>query len=102
MLVLQTISESAKLGVVSHQIASEVGEEVVILNLKTGVYYGLDPVGLSIWNLLQSTQTFAQLRQALMAEYQVEQDVCDRDLRVLLQNLEAADLIEVEHVTETV
>jgi hypothetical protein len=35
------------------QVSSDLGGEVAILDLKAGVYYGLDTVGARIWNLIQ-------------------------------------------------
>jgi len=82
---------------IQEQISSNLAGEAVILNLKTGVYFGLNEVGARIWSLIQHPQSVRDLRAALLAEYEVEPDVCDRDLLQLLQELEAADLIEVSH-----
>jgi hypothetical protein len=75
------------------QVSCDLGGEAAILNLKTGVYYGLDPVGARIWDLLRSPKTFAELRDAILAEYDVEPARCERDLQDLLDKLAAGQLI---------
>jgi hypothetical protein len=79
----------------SEQVSCHLGEESAILNLKNTVYYGLDPVGARIWNLLQQPQTVGDLRDALLAEYEVDTDRCERDLLGLLEKMLDEGLIQV-------
>lgn len=81
------------------QISSDLGGEAVILNLKTGVYHGLDAVGARIWNLLQEPRTIDDIRDTLLEEYEVEPDRCECDLLILLQQLADSELIEVTNAT---
>jgi hypothetical protein len=74
---------------------SDVDREKVILNLKTGAYYGLEELGARIWDLLQQSKTFIEIRDIVTREYQVETEECERDLQELLQELLDAELIEV-------
>ena len=50
------------------QISCDLGEEAVILNLKSGEYYGLDPVGAKIWGWLETPQAVVQLRDRLVED----------------------------------
>ena len=78
------------------QVSSDLGGEVAILDLKAGVYYGLDAVGARIWSLIQEPRTVNEIRNILLEEYEVEPERCERDLLVLLQSLADEGLIEVE------
>jgi hypothetical protein len=78
------------------QVSSDLGGEVAILDLKAGVYYGLDAVGARIWSLIQEPRTVNEIRNILLEEYEVEPERCERDLLVLLQRLADERLIEVE------
>lgn len=78
------------------QVACTLGEEVMILNLEDGVYYGLDPVGARIWELLQESKTIGAILETLLAEFEVEKDRCERDLMQLLNQLMDARLVELE------
>jgi hypothetical protein len=78
------------------QVSSDLGGEVAILDLKAGVYYGLDAVGARIWSLIQEPRTVNEIRNILLEEYEVQPERCERDLLVLLQRLADEGLIEVE------
>jgi len=89
------IPDSATVRAAGDLLASAFGQELVILSLKDGVYYGLEDVGARIWELLQRPIRVSALRDALVAEYEVEPARCGRDLRSLLQDLAGRGLVEV-------
>ena len=89
------IPDSATVVVAANLLSSTFDQEQVILNLRDGVYYGLEDVGARLWALLQRPVTVASIRDALVAEYDVEPVRCARDVRALLQELAARGLIEV-------
>ena len=77
------------------QVSAEVEGEVVILNLADEVYYGLDEVGARVWALLAEPRTVAELRDAVVAEYDVDADTAQRDLVALLEEMAARRLVEI-------
>jgi Coenzyme PQQ synthesis protein D (PqqD) len=79
----------------SEQVSCPLGEESAILNLKNSVYYGLDPVGARVWNLLREARSVGALRDTLLDEYDVEVERCERDLLELLEKMRGEGLIEV-------
>jgi len=83
----------------NEHVSCPLGEEAAILNLKNCVYYGLDPVGARVWHLLREPRRVSEIRDALLDEYEVESDRCERDLIVLLEKLRAEGLIEVRAAT---
>jgi hypothetical protein len=89
------VTGHSRVVVAKEQISSDLDGEAVILNLKSGVYYGLNPVGASIWSLIQQPKTISEIQDALLAQYEVEPEQCDRDLFSMLHQLEAEGLIEV-------
>jgi hypothetical protein len=89
------LSEKATVVVSREQISSNLGGEAAILNLKNGVYYGLDPVGARVWALIQQPRTIAELRDILAAEYDVATPQLEADLLELLGNLAGMELVEV-------
>jgi hypothetical protein len=89
-------TESVKIVATQEQVSSELADEVVILNLTSGKYYGLNTVGASIWNLIQQPKTIAEIRMALLEEYDVTPEECERDLQSLLQELAENKLIEIK------
>ena len=77
------------------RVSCPLGDDVIILDLKAGLYFSLDNVGAMIWQLIQQPRTVGELRQAVLDTFEVEPEVCDRDLAALLQELAARNLVEV-------
>lgn len=82
---------------VDNQVSCPLGEEAAILNLKNNVYYGLDSVGARVWNLLQQPRSVTDMRNALLDEYEVDAERCERDLLGLLEKMLNEGLIEVRN-----
>ena len=82
------------------QVSCQIDLEAVILNLTSGVYFGLNEVGARIWALLQAPgpHTVGELEAAIAAEFDVTPEACARDVRALLEQFHAAGLLEVSGV----
>jgi hypothetical protein len=93
---LSALARPTKLVAASDQVSSELAGESVILNLKTGLYYGLNEVGARIWDLLQTPTTFGNICDAIEQEYAVDTHRCEQDVRVLLEELITAQLVMVQ------
>ena len=89
------VPDSAIISPARDVLVSEFGDELVILNLGDGVYYGLDDVGARIWRLLQQSASIPTIRDAILDEYEVDADRCDRDLRALLEECASRGLVEI-------
>jgi hypothetical protein len=76
-------------------LASDLGDEFVILDPRGGLYYGLNAVGARIWDLLATPCTRGVLADALLAEFEVEPKRLASDLDDLLAALVERRLVEV-------
>lgn len=77
-------------------VSCDLEDEVAMLNLKDGVYYGLDPVGARIWNLIQKPIEVSSILETLLDEYDVEEEHCKADLMELLEELQEKELVRIE------
>jgi hypothetical protein len=77
------------------QVSCDLEGEIVILSLRSGSYFGLDPVAAEVWRLIQEPQLVVQVRDRLLEEYEVEAEQCTSDLLQLLDQLAAWELVEV-------
>ena len=84
---------SDKVTVPAQVMAREVGEETVILDLASGTYYGLDPVGARIWQLMAEGQRLTQVCEVMLAEYEVTREDIERDVLALVQTLMERQLV---------
>ncbi len=73
----------------------EVGGEMVLLDLRSEHYFGLDAVGAEIWSLLESGLTVGETIERMLTEYEVEEDQIEADVLRLVRDLVDASLIEV-------
>ncbi len=80
----------------ANQVSCDLSGEAAILNLQTGTYYGLDPVGATIWKFIEQPRTVGSVRDWLLERYEVDAERCERDLFELLGELSAEGLVEVD------
>ncbi len=73
----------------------ELQGEAVLLNLKSGVYFGLDPVATRIWQLFAEHEVLSEVAQVVVAEYDVAEDKCSEDLLKLVDDLAKQELVSV-------
>jgi hypothetical protein len=77
-------------------VAAELDDEAVLLNVETGVYFGLDALGNQIWGLLSRGVARDQILAELLAEYDVEPERLRKDLTTFLGALRDKGLIRIE------
>jgi hypothetical protein len=80
-------------------ISTELEDETVILDISSGIYSGLDPVGTFIWNQLEHPVSVAALRQEIIKKYNITEDQCTVDLLNFLQDLSDNGLICCDNQT---
>jgi hypothetical protein len=73
----------------------ELAGEMVLLNLDSGVYFGLDPIGTRIWQLLQGEPGLRRVLSGLLQEFDVDEARCRADLLKFVSNLRSHGLVEV-------
>jgi hypothetical protein len=89
------IPSSSTVAIAHDVLASELGAEVVMLNLNDGTYYGLDGAGAEIWKLLERTATVDEIVNALVELYDVDPARCREDVCTLLSHLVQRGLVEI-------
>jgi Coenzyme PQQ synthesis protein D (PqqD) len=89
------ISETSIVVVTKDQVSCDLSGEAAILNLKSGVYFGLNTVGASIWKLIQEPRTVKEIRDSILKEFDVDPDRCENDILEILQELSTHGLIEI-------
>lgn len=76
-------------------MARLVGDETVILDLASGTYYGLDPVGARIWQLMVEGKALASVCETLLEEFDVSRETLERDVLHLTSELRAKGLVSI-------
>ncbi len=81
-------------------VSRELEGEAVILNLESGVYFGLNEVGARIWALIQQYGSLRKVLEAMQKEYEVAPQVLERDLLQLVEQLNARGLVNLTQPEE--
>lgn len=76
-------------------VGAELGSETVLLNVETGIYYGLDEVGTRIWHLLSAGATEEQICAKLCAEYGIEATRLRSDVSEFLDELASKGIARI-------
>jgi hypothetical protein len=76
--------------------AQEVDGEMVLLDMESENYFGLDEVGTAIWQEMQEKETLQEVFEALLEQYEVEAEVLERDLSDFVEKLLDSGLVEVK------
>ncbi len=94
MEIQQPLKPGTKVRRATGQIHSEIGGEVVLLNIDTGKYYGMNPVLSRIWNLIgEDSVDISDLIAQLLEVYEVSRNECERDLLEALEKLNSENLL---------
>jgi hypothetical protein len=72
---------------------ADIGDEVVAMNVERGDCFGFNEVAAEIWRLLEAPKTFEELQEVLLRKYDVSAERCAAELRSLLDELMANQLI---------
>jgi hypothetical protein len=74
-------------------VQSKIGEEVVMLDMDSGFYFGLNSVASVIWGLLANEIGFESLINQLMTQFDVERSLCETDTKELLSQMLEKNII---------
>ena len=69
-------------------------DEIILLNMKTQKYFGLDDVGSDIWRLLVECGDLETVADRMIAEYDADRDTIRKDLGILIDRLLEAGLLK--------
>ena len=67
--------------------------QAVILDLSSGLYFGLNEVGTRIWTLMSEGRGVDDIAQILSREYEADVKTIERDIQNLADALRARNLI---------
>jgi Coenzyme PQQ synthesis protein D (PqqD) len=76
-------------------LSAELGGEISLLNVKSGVYFTLNSVGASVWRQIHEPKSLVEIKRRLLEEYDVDAPRCESDLRRLVEELQSLGLVEL-------
>jgi hypothetical protein len=82
-------------------LTQEVSGEMVLLDLSSEQYLGLNEVGTKVWQLLQDGKDLKMVFEILQQEYDVETDLLKGDLNQLIADMHKAGLVEIKEIEDS-
>jgi len=76
-------------------IQSRVGDEVVMLDVESGYYFGLNSVASVIWDMMKEKIELNTLVENLMKEFDVDRATCELDTLELLDEMKGKKIIRI-------
>jgi hypothetical protein len=84
-----------KIEIASAVVAREIGGEMMLMDLDSGTYFGLNAIGGRIWRALENGEPIEDLCAQLAQEFDVRPDTLHKDVDELLARLQEQKLISV-------
>ena len=88
---------SSRLVIPEDVVFEVLGDEAVLLNLRTGVYFRLNETGTRIWQLIEERGRANDVVETMAREYDVDAEVARRDVDRLVDELTRKQLLEHRH-----
>ncbi len=76
-------------------ITSAVDDDLVMMSLEKGIYYGLDAIGSQIWEHIADPISINALCQKLTDRYEVDSAQCQEDVIAFLNEMLNENMIHV-------
>jgi hypothetical protein len=86
----------AEIKIAEDVLVRELDGEGVLLNLKSGHYFGLDETGMRFWQALTTATSVQEACATLLLEYDVGPEQLAGDVESFIKTLAAAELVQVE------
>ncbi len=77
-----------------HVRAQQLEDQMVILDLRSGIYFGLNLVGSRIWELIKQGRTADEIAAVVVEEFDAPANEIEADVTALIGELVSRKLIE--------
>ena len=77
-------------------VSAELDSEAVLLNVETGIYFGLDELGSRVWSLIEGGRQEDEIVDSLLLEYEVQPAQLCTDVAAFVTHLIEKGLVETE------
>jgi hypothetical protein len=77
-------------------IGAEAGQDLVMVSIANGLYYGVSDVAREIWEAIEQPKKIFDLVNDLSATYNVNRAVCEEETLSFLENLRAEHLLQAQ------
>jgi hypothetical protein len=89
----KNISMGTKFSSAKQILSSDIGDEMVMMDINRGKYFSMKGPSGRVWELIEKEVTVQAIFDVLLEEYDVEAEQCQQELFALLSDMHDADMI---------
>jgi hypothetical protein len=93
---MKEIHDNAIIKRQSDLVFSKIDDEIIMMSIKNGEYYGLDNIGSRIWEIIEKPVTLKEVVEMLKNEFEVTDEQCRSDVIGFLSALINKELVIIE------
>jgi hypothetical protein len=75
-------------------IDGELDDNQVMMHIEKGKYFGLNPVGKRIWELIEQPRSFKEITAILLSEFNVSEEQCKQEVNEFLEKCIKFDILK--------
>lgn len=90
------LMDNATIHRLSSVSATQVDNDVIMLDMEQGKYFGLNEVGSIVWQYIEAPRSFEDIIQHLMNQFNVDEKTCRQETEVLIEKLKKANLVSIK------
>lgn len=74
-------------------VSADMDGDVVMLDVELGKYFGLNPVGATIWEAMKSPVKISAICAQVLESFDVSPDMCREDTLAILSDMHARGMV---------
>ncbi|NJD90496.1 MAG: lasso peptide biosynthesis PqqD family chaperone [Geobacter sp.] len=89
------ISLESTISQIDDIVASDIEDEKVMMSIEKGEYFGLEPIGSRIWEMMATPVKVSAIIDAMLNQYDIDRQTCENDVLKFLSELNDAGIIRI-------
>lgn len=74
-------------------MAVKIDDDLVMMGIEQGEYYGISGVGSYVWELLAQPVSIEDITRSILANYDVDEKTCQADIQAFIEDLVRLGLV---------
>ena len=92
---MSAVSLESRITASADVLARQIESDTVLLGMQRAEYFGLNPTGTRVWQLVQQPRRVSEIIDTMVTEYEVERRVLEADVMAIVEDLIAQGLVSV-------
>jgi hypothetical protein len=77
-------------------LTNDLGDDIVMMDIDEGSYYGLASVSARIWELTETPVSIASICETLISEYDVPKDKCQQEVTNFVEDMLNRKIVQLD------